>query len=197
MPRPPYAAAFMLLLAAPLASASGSSVSLRGPSAVTFADPVEVPVRAHLLLDGVACRAEAEIPVRVRVTRATGADATLEAERFLVRVPAGSTAREGSATLMLSLVPRVVGEGAVELLASYALPPECVALTGPASGEATLTMRVRVVEPSQAVAEQVDHTRPITLKREVPGPIVAAAAAAFGGALLVAIRRFRERRPVA
>lgn len=188
-------ALLLLFLSAPAASAAGSSLRLSGPSSLTLSDPVEVPVRARLVLDGVVCREEALVPVTLRVTRALGADAALSAETFRARVPAGAgvQAREATATLALKVTPLAAGDGVIDLEGSYQLPPECAAVSGEASGEAALTIRLRVVEtetPMQA-AQDGDNLRPVELRKPIPGPIIAVAAASAGGAILVAWRRVR------
>lgn len=191
------ATAFLLVLAAAPASAAGSTLTLTGPNAIAFSDPVTMPVRGTLVLDGVACREDALIPVTLSVVAASAVEAAFVTDTFIARVPAGMEIepREFSEALTLRLVPIAPGEGTVDVAASFALPPACIAIGGPTHGEATLRIAVTVRGAAQESALIDDGPAPPTaFGRDVPVPIVLCGIAALASAIAITHQRVRERR---
>lgn len=188
----------LLLLATGSASAAGSTLDLSGPSSVTFGDIITIPIRAHLLLDGVVCREEALVPVTLRVVSAFGVFASFEASEFLARIPAGLSIepREASATLMLRLEPRAPGAGSVDVEGAFALPAECVAAYGPSRGAASLRVELTIRGAAQDAASiDAVPTPTLQVREGVPLPIILAGVAAAGGGAVVVAQRVRGRGP--
>lgn len=192
------ATVLLLLVAAMPAEASGSTLSLSGPRAVAFTDPITIPIRGTLVLDGVACREESVVPVTLRIASATAADATLLSDSFEARVPAGMEVRprETSELVSLRLAPVSPGEGVVDVVASFALPPDCVALEGAREVEARMQISVTVRSAAQESA-LIDEgpPPPLGLAQDVPAAVVLCALAAAGGGVAIVRQRVRERAP--
>lgn len=176
---------------------AGTSLALTGPSSLTFSDPITVPVRAALTLDEVVCGEDTHVPVIARVESASGADASFETGRFDARVGAGAglEPREVTGTLMLRIAPTRSGAGDVHVAASYALPPACVAIGGPAAGEATLRIALHVRDPTGgATSRDATHAGAVTAPRDVPVPVALAGLASLAGGAWIVSQRLRDAR---
>lgn len=150
----PLAAALLvlsLLAGSPAASAAGSSVSMRGPADAIRADgPATATLDIALTLDGVTCAGNGEIPVMLSVVESKGLrSAALTWDRVLFRI-ASTTASAQPWTGTSQVGLRIWAQdptGYAKVMATYALPPNCVSAKGPSTGEGTYMLHVIGPEP--------------------------------------------------
>lgn len=212
----PLAAAMVmlsLLALAPTASAAGSSVSIKGPSeAIRAEGPATATLDVALTLDGVTCTGMGEIPVLLSVVESKGLrSATLTWERVLFRIaPTTATARPWTGESEVGL--RVWGQdptGYAKVMASYALPSNCVSAKGTSSGQSTTMVHVvgpepipepEPLAPSQVppIAQRGNELAYTQESREVaqpivslPPPVLGAIAGMCLGGLVVFYKRMR------
>lgn len=202
-------AAALILLAVPHAAASGSRVELTGPSSLVAEGPASATLDIALTLDRVVCTGVAEIPVDLRIVETRGVrSASLAWERVLFRI-AGNQAATSSWTGKSEVAVRVWGRdptGHVEVLASYALPPSCIAPGGETSGEARHLLRVQgpaPVEPPASMPPSMIPKSETVLPSEsaaaagvawpeLPAPVLGAILGMFAGGAVVFVKRVRK-----
>lgn len=137
----------MLLAAASPAGAAGSGVALTGPSeAVRSEGPTTTTLDIALTLEGVTCAGNGEVPVLLNIMESKGLrSAALTWDRVLFRVaPTTASAAPWTGTSQVGL--RLWGQdptGYAKVMASYALPSNCVSAKGPSTGQAVVTVNVK------------------------------------------------------
>lgn len=181
-----------ILLATPAAEASGSGVALSGPSVLRTGVTTSVPFGVTLSLAGIACASEAEIPVALGLV-AQDVEASLAFDSLVFVVPATDVIARpwsGRGEVALRVTP-TAASGIVSLLATFELPPQCVATQGEPRGEARHEMRIE--EPAARAAPRVATARetPATGDASPPAGLLLAVAGTVAGALLVLVKRMR------
>lgn len=181
-----------ILLTTPAAEASGSGVTLSGPSVLRTGVTTSVPLGVTLSLAGVACASEAEIPVALGLV-AQDVQASLAFDSLVFVVPATDAimrAWSGRGEVALRVTP-TTASGIVSLLATYELPPQCVATQGEPRGEARHEMRIE--EPAARAVPRLATAREVEAAGDAspPAGLLLAVVATVAGALLVLVKRMR------
>jgi hypothetical protein len=209
--------AAILLLALPMASASGSSVQLTGPASLVAEGPATATLDITLRLDGIVCPGGADVPVDIRISETRGVrSATLTWDRVLFKL-AGHEAATKPWSASAEVGVRVWGldpAGHVEVVATYALPSSCVAVGGETSGEARHLLKIHgppaveeptprmpppavpksetVLPPPPAATAEESRLRSIDLDvPPLPGPVLGAILGMFAGGAVVFVKRVR------
>lgn len=177
----PFVAALLLIWTAPTAEAGSSSVEIDGPGRLDASTPTSSEIGVALLLDGVMCAGQAEIPLRLSISDQKGVhSASLSSETILFRVTGTESAtKPWRADSQVAL--RVWGAsptGTVSVTASYALPPNCHVVGGQTKGEATHTIAIDGPQPPP-VREPLPQQPPVAPKSEsllAPAPAHASVA---------------------
>lgn len=162
LPRVAALVMLSLLAVASTTTAAGSGLALQGPSEpVRSQGPTTTTLDIALTLDGVTCAGNGEIPVLLSVVESRGLrSAALTWDRVLFRV-APTTASAAPWTGASQVGLRLWGQdptGYAKVMATYALPSNCVSAKGPSTGQAVFTVNVEGPEalpPPPAVPPEV------------------------------------------